>query len=206
MQLNGVSVKKGNRTILQDVTYTIPHNKIVVLTGPSGAGKTTLLRVLAQLEKPTSGTVLSDRRSIGMVFQHFHLFPHMTILQQIAHPLIIVHKIEPKEAYARAEEVLSAVGLLTYQDRYAHELSGGQQQRAALARALACKPEILLLDEPTSGLDRATKDNLAVLLKQLKTSHSITIVMSTHDIEFARELHDVWCVIEHGTPSFLENR
>lgn len=199
MQLNNVSLVKGDRIILHDITFTVPQQAIVVLTGESGAGKTTFLRLLSHLEKPTSGTLSGDGRLVGMVFQHLHLFPHLTIAQQIAHPLEIVHKMSKHQAYERAEEVLAEVGLLLLKDRFAHELSGGQQQRAAIARALASRPDVLLLDEPTSGLDRVTRDSLGALLRQLKERHGVTILMSTHDREFAHQLYDVWCVVEHGS-------
>ena len=122
----------------------------------------------------------------------------MTVLEQIMQPVQLVLKLSRDEVYTRACSMLDAVGLAAYKDRYPHELSGGQQQRVAIARALAPKPDMLLLDEPTSGLDSGTRDNLINLLKRLKVSAGITLVMSSHDRQFAEALSDVICTLDKG--------
>jgi ABC-type polar amino acid transport system ATPase subunit len=178
----------------------ISRRAITVLIGESGAGKTTVLRVLAGLEQPTTGSCLyAASETVGMVFQQLNLFPHLTILEQIAQPLYVVHGIDRVTAYQRARHCLALVGLAAYEDRYPHELSGGQQQRVAIARALAGKLTLLLLDEPTSGLDPVTRDMLIRLLQRLRDEEDLTIVMSTHDMGNVEKIAEYICEMKQGT-------
>lgn len=199
MELRNITVMRGDQIILNDVSLTVPLHKIIALIGESGAGKTTLLRVLAGLERGNAGSrIIDEADKVGMVFQQLHLFPHMTALEQVAHPLYTVHNVARDHADTRARKALAAVGLASYGMRYPHELSGGQQQRVALARAIVQRPTILLLDEPTSGLDAATRDSLIELLQQLRDLYKATIIMTTHDTICVEKIADHIWHMAHG--------
>lgn len=169
----------GDLHVLKDIDLHIDEKEVVVLIGPSGSGKSTLLRCLNYLEEPSSGTIRVDginldtseninavRREVGMVFQRFNLFPHMTVLDNISLAPMQVRKIKQSEAHASALELLAKVGLSDKADAYPEQLSGGQQQRVAIARALAMRPKVMLFDEPTSALDRSLSENLKLDIGQ----------------------------------------
>ncbi|MFW0107772.1 ABC transporter ATP-binding protein [Rothia sp. P7181] len=184
---------------LDGFSVEIPSGECTALLGPSGCAKTTVLRLIAGLEKPDSGVirmgdrVLSDtrcfveaeHRNIGMIFQDYALFPHMTVEKNIAYGLIGVPRSVRKE---RVDEVLQLVGMGGYQNRYPYQLSGGQQQRVAVARALAPKPEVLLLDEPFSHLDTHLRQNVREEIKSLLQAAKVTSVLVTHDHDDAETL------------------
>lgn len=186
-------------TILDDVTLEIPPKQVVAITGPSGSGKSTLLGLIAGLDKPTAGSIRLNgveitslpesqmahyrRQKIGYIFQSFHLIPTLTALENVAVPLEL--NGDP-DAQARATELLEAVGLQDRQSHYPVQLSGGEQQRAAVARAFACHPPILLADEPTGNLDSATGRQVIDLILGLNRDHGSTLVLVTHDPDLAQ--------------------
>jgi ABC-type polar amino acid transport system ATPase subunit len=183
------------KTVLSRVNFDIPRGRITAFIGKSGAGKTSLLRCCAHLETSYTGTLLvedtplttlsnSQRvHTIGFVFQQFNLFPHMTVEANCVAPVLYEGSVTHTDAQARAQELLTLVGMQDYAQRYPHQLSGGQQQRVAIARALMLQPKILLFDEPTSALDPESTTMLATVLKNL-LEHSITIAYASHDMQF----------------------
>jgi len=215
---------KGSVKALNGVSLTIEKGKVVVIIGPSGSGKSTLLRCINHLEVETSGEVWVDgeqltnnqeklnaiRAEIGMVFQHFNLFPHLTVLENITLAQRVVRKITKSEAVANAQKQLERVGILDKANVYPTQLSGGQQQRVAIARALAMNPKIMLFDEPTSALDpEMIKEVLDVMLDLAKSG--MTMVVVTHEMGFARAAADEvifmddGLIVEHTTPHELFN-
>ena len=192
---------------LDELTLTIAPGELVALLGPSGCGKTTALRLVAGLDEPTSGRVIfggsdvtgigANRRNVGMVFQAYSLFPHMTALQNVAFGLQMRH-VDDAERKRRAGEMLELVGLSQYADRYAHQLSGGQQQRVALARALAIRPKVLLLDEPLSALDAKVRSRLRDEIRRVQLEVGITTLFVTHDQEEALAIADRVGVMNKG--------
>jgi len=189
--------------VLDQISATVEKGEVVAIIGPSGSGKSTFLRCLNLLETPTSGEIYINgqnildrktniteiRKNIGMVFQHFHLFPHMTVLENIAYAPQKVKKIKKGEAVEKARQLLAKVGLSDKESAYPNQLSGGQKQRVAIARALAMEPEIMLFDEPTSALDpEMVKEVLDVMKDLVKTGMTMLIV--THEMRFAREAAD----------------
>jgi len=201
----------GTTVVCDDLSLDIPAGQLVALLGPSGSGKTTLLRIIAGLEVPDSGTVLfhgedatdSDvrERGVGFVFQHYALFGHMTIFENVAFGLRVRPKaLRPDEAQIRAKvaELLALVQLDRLADRYPHQLSGGQRQRIALARALAVEPKVLLLDEPFGALDARVRKELRRWLRRLHEEMHVTSVFVTHDQEEAMEVADRIVVMNHG--------
>lgn len=202
IELHGLGKRYGNTLALDSVNYTSNgQNPILTLIGPSGGGKSTLLRVIGGLLAPDSGTLvlneerlprderslLAWRRRLGFVFQHFNLFPHLTVERNLTLPLEKVHGWTPARAVARADELLEKFNLPGYGRRYPAEISGGQAQRIALARALAPSPRLLLLDEPTSALDpEITADLLELILGLAREGQEI--ILSTHEMGFARAL------------------
>lgn len=192
----------GNLHILKDINEKIEKGEKVVIVGPSGSGKSTFLRCLNLLEKPTSGSIFFDgvdithspqsevnllRRKLGMVFQHFNLFPHLTIRKNIT-LAPVKHKIMTQaEADETAENLLRKVGLYDKADNYPSQLSGGQKQRIAIARSLAMNPEVMLFDEPTSALDPEMVGEVLNLMKEL-ADDGMTMVVVTHEMGFAREV------------------
>lgn len=191
----------GDQKVLDDFSLSIRKGEIVGIVGRSGCGKSTLLRLIAGLETPTNGSIsIANRvvvdentfvepegRGVGMVFQDYVLFPHMTVAQNIAFGL---HRLPKKERRQRLEEMLELVQLQELRDRYPHELSGGQQQRVAVARALGPKPQILLMDEPFSNLDADLKAEIRAELKQLLRKAGITCILVTHDKEDVEAICD----------------
>lgn len=211
----------GNSRALSGFSLSMRPGELVALLGPSGCGKTTALRTLAGLTPITSGTIKVDgeavahlptnKRDMGMVFQSYSLFPHMTAIQNVEYGLRM-RKVAKDERHARSAEMLKAVGLYALGHRYAHELSGGQQQRVALARALVTKPSVLLLDEPLSALDAKVRVELRELIRRIQTELRITTLFVTHDQEEALAIADRVAVMSDGlirqigTPEELYSR
>ncbi len=203
---------KGEVEALRDVSLEIEKNDIYGIIGLSGAGKSTLVRCMNLLERPTSGQVIvngkeltklsdkqlrSERRKIGMIFQHFNLLMQRSVLDNVAFPLEIAGKSK-KEARRKAAEYLDAVGLSEKASAFPAQLSGGQKQRVAIARVLASKPEILLCDEATSALDPQTTKSILSLLKEINEKYGITIVVITHEMSVIQEICKHVAVLEHG--------
>ena len=201
-----VSVKNlkknfGSLEVLKDISLEINEGEVICLIGPSGSGKSTFLRCLNRLEDITSGSVIIDgeditdpkldinkkRENIGMVFQHFNLFPHMTVKENIMLAPVELKKMTKEEAETTAYQLLDRVGLKDKADSYPAQLSGGQKQRVAIARALAMKPDIMLFDEPTSALDPEMVGEVLAVMKDL-ASQGMTMVVVTHEMGFAREV------------------
>lgn len=191
----------GKNLVLDDISETIEQGEKVVIIGPSGSGKSTFLRCMNLLETPTSGTisfegtVINDRktdinairRQMGMVFQHFNLFPNMTIRKNITLAPVKTKLMSQEEADAEAEKLLDRVGLKDRADSYPIQLSGGQKQRIAIVRALAMKPKVMLFDEPTSALDPEVVGEVLEVMKEL-ADEGMTMVVVTHEMGFAREV------------------
>jgi sulfate transport system ATP-binding protein len=211
IQIKDVSKKFGQFAALDNVSLEIPSGELVALLGPSGSGKTTLLRVIAGLEFPESGSILfedediTDRtardRRVGFVFQHYALFRHMTVFENIAFGLRVrPRKLRPSksEIADKVHELLKLIQLQTLAGRYPSQLSGGQRQRVALARALAVEPSVLLLDEPFGALDAKVRLELRRWLRQLHDEVHITSVFVTHDQDEALEVADRVAVMNEG--------
>lgn len=190
----------GKLEVLKGITTTIDAGEVVAIIGPSGSGKSTFLRCMNLLEKPTSGKILVGdqdvtdkktnimkvRQNVGMVFQHFHLFPHKTVLQNVTYAPIKVKGLSKSEAEKMGKELLARVGLADKANVYPSRLSGGQKQRVAIARALAMNPEVILFDEPTSALDPEMVKEVLEVMKSLAHT-GITMLIVTHEMGFARE-------------------
>ena len=209
----------GKLEVLKDIDMEIKEGEVVVLLGPSGSGKSTFLRCLNRLEDITAGEVIVDgihvddkktdinklRENIGMVFQHFNLFPHMTVLENIMLAPVELKKMTKEEAREKGMALLKRVGLDAKADVYPPQLSGGQKQRVAIARALAMNPDIMLFDEPTSALDPEMVGEVLAVMKEL-AADGMTMVVVTHEIGFAREVAsrvvfmDGGYIVEQGTP------
>lgn len=211
----------GSNEILKGIDLHIKKSEVVVVIGPSGSGKSTLLRCVNYLEVPTSGTITINnetitrktninhiRADVGMVFQHFNLFPHMTVLDNITVAPINVRKKSVKEAEAKAMELLDRVGLADKAKAYPDQLSGGQQQRVAIARALAMEPQVMLFDEPTSALDPEMVNEVLDVMRDL-AQEGMTMMCVTHEMGFARQVADRVLFVDQGkiledtTPSQL---
>ncbi|WP_311244108.1 amino acid ABC transporter ATP-binding protein [Microbacterium sp. WCS2018Hpa-23] len=212
----------GDNHVLKGIDLTVDDGEVVAVIGPSGSGKSTLLRCLNKLEEPTSGHVVIDgvdltdksvkldevRQRIGMVFQHFNLFPHMTVLENITLAPVELGKLSKAEAKERALALLDRVGLAEKADAKPASLSGGQKQRVAIARALAMDPEIMLFDEATSALDPEMVGEVLQVIRDL-ASGGMTMVLVTHEMGFAREVSgrtvfmDAGVVVEEGPPAEL---
>ncbi|MBU9724766.1 amino acid ABC transporter ATP-binding protein [Diplocloster modestus] len=221
---NKVSVKGlvksfGDLEVLKGMDVEIEEGEVVCLIGPSGSGKSTFLRCLNRLEQITAGTVVIDgfpitdpqtdintvRENIGMVFQHFNLFPHKTVLENIMLAPVELRRKTKEEAEMRGAQLLEMVGLADKADVYPAQLSGGQKQRVAIARALAMDPDIMLFDEPTSALDPEMVGEVLQVMKQL-AADGMTMVVVTHEMGFAREVSDRVIfmdggyIVEEGSP------
>jgi putative spermidine/putrescine transport system ATP-binding protein len=207
LELRQVHKRFGGVVALHDLTLSIESGQFVSLLGPSGCGKTTALRIVAGFEQADAGSVVIDgqdvsrvpanKRDMGMVFQAYSLFPNMTARQNVEFGMRIRGKSR-KERAARAEHLLSLVGLSQAMDRYAHQLSGGQQQRVALARALAIEPHVLLLDEPLSALDAKVRVQLREEIRRIQLDLGITALYVTHDQEEALSVSDLVVVLSQG--------
>jgi ABC-type polar amino acid transport system ATPase subunit len=222
----GVSKRFGAHQVLTRVTLSVAEREVVCVVGPSGSGKTTLLRCLALLEQPSEGRVTMDgqviakpdldasvkraaravRPNIGMVFQHFNLWPHKTVLENIIEAPILVKSMPKGQAIAIAEQLLDKVGLADKRDAFPARLSGGQQQRVAIARALAMSPKVMLFDEPTSALDPELRREVLVVMRQL-AAEGMTMMVVTHEMNFARNVAtrvafmDLGEIAEQGPPA-----
>jgi polar amino acid transport system ATP-binding protein len=215
----------GNEVVLNDLNLTVPEHTATVLIGASGSGKSTLLRCINLLEQIDDGEIRVDgieisdpqinedevRRKLGMVFQSFNLFPHMTVLENITLAPIKVHQISKDEAIDQAKKLLARFDLLDKANQYPDRLSGGQQQRVAIIRSIANKPRLLLLDEVTSALDPVLVNEVLAIVRDLKQD-GMTMVLATHEMGFATQVADEVCflkdglILERGTPSqVLEN-
>ena len=200
--------------MLNDLNLEVTFPHVLALLGPSGGGKSTLLRVIAGLERPESGSVSIDgapvplgameeavlrdyRRSLGVVFQAYHLFPHMTALQNVELPLTAVHGVEAPAAKERAREVMERLGLADHAGKMPAQLSGGQRQRVAIARALAAKPRFLLFDEPTSALDPEMTAEVLELIAELRDIGT-PMLLVTHEMGFARKIADQVAFLAEG--------
>ena len=211
LQVQGLVKAYHDRTVLAGVDLDVAEHEVVVLIGASGSGKSTLLRCIDLLEEIDDGRILlagrdiSDprinaeeaRQAVGMVFQSFNLFPHMTALGNVALAPRVVHGNSRRDAELRARELLARVGLESHADSYPDKLSGGQQQRVAIARALAYEPKLLLLDEITSALDPELVGEVLTLVGELAASGA-TIVMATHEMAFAHDVADRVCFLDGG--------
>lgn len=221
LKIAHLSKSFGDHEVLKDISTEVNVGEVVTIIGPSGSGKSTFLRCINYLEIPTSGEidfqgkVLTSkskeheldlyRSQLGMVFQSFNLFPHLTVLENITLAPIHVCKISKEEAYERATQLLKDVGLSEKIKAYPRDLSGGQQQRVAIARALAMKPKIMLFDEATSALDPELVGEVLKVMKDLARA-GMTMVIVTHEMDFAREVSDrvifmdKGLIVEQGTP------
>ena len=201
LYVEGLTKTYGENVVLDNISTEIKRGEVVAIIGPSGCGKSTFLRSLNQLEKITSGSIYFDgvdmtgssvninnvRRRIGMVFQQFNLFPHMTIKENIMFAPVKLKEMTKQEASKRADELLKRVGLLDKADKYPDMLSGGQKQRIAIARTLAMNPELILFDEPTSALDPDMVGEVLAFMKEL-ANDGMTMIVVTHEMGFAREV------------------
>ncbi|MFQ5974369.1 MAG: ectoine/hydroxyectoine ABC transporter ATP-binding protein EhuA [Alphaproteobacteria bacterium] len=231
VRFQGVTKRFGELTVLENLDLDVAPQEQVAIIGPSGSGKSTLLRVLMTLERIDEGYIFVDgeplwhvyengelvpaddkyirkvRGNIGIVFQHFNLFPHMTALGNVIEAPIRVLGLAKDEAIARTEELLEMVGLADKRDSYPSQLSGGQQQRVAIARALAMRPKVMLFDEVTSALDPELVGEVLNVLRRLAREHEQTMLIVTHEMGFAREVADRVCffyegrIAEQGPPS-----
>ncbi|MFC4775851.1 amino acid ABC transporter ATP-binding protein [Paenibacillus sp. GCM10023252] len=212
IEVSGITKSFGANTVLREVNLNVTRGEVVVIIGPSGSGKSTLLRCLNLLERPESGDIRIQGKSlmqakpaeiagirteIGMVFQHFHLFPHRKVIDNMTLSPIQVRKLSPDQARAKAMELLTKVGMAHKAEDYPASLSGGQSQRAAIARALAMEPNIMLFDEPTSALDPEMVGEVLAVMKQL-AKEGMTMVVVTHEMGFAREVGDRVLFMEQG--------
>jgi polar amino acid transport system ATP-binding protein len=229
VEIRGVYKNYGARTVLQGIDLDVPAGSVMCIIGPSGSGKSTLLACINHLEPIDGGRIWVDgalvgyrehkgrlhelperkvalmRRGIGMVFQQFNLFPHMTALQNIIEAPVRVKRERPDQAKKRALELLDRVGLADKQRNYPTQLSGGEQQRVAIARALAMQPRLMLFDEPTSALDPELVGEVLLVMKDLASS-GMTMIVVTHELGFAREVGDhltfmdAGLIVERGDP------
>ncbi len=221
IEFSDVTKRFGILTVLDQFNFSVSKGEKVTLIGPSGSGKSTVLRILMTLEPFQEGKLtLADmsyhepggkgpfkasekhlrqiRNHVGMVFQSFNLFPHMTVLRNIVEAPVRVLGIGRAEAEARAIELLKMVGLADKKDHYPVQLSGGQQQRVAIARSLAMRPRVLLFDEPTSALDPQLVGEVLSVIRDLAHEHDLTMLLVTHEMRFAREVSDRVCFFDKG--------
>jgi polar amino acid transport system ATP-binding protein len=221
IRFQDVTKRFGTLTVLDSFNFEVRQGEKVTLIGPSGSGKSTVLRILMTLEpfqeghlelaginyherhgrgefKASERHLHGIRGNVGMVFQSFNLFPHMTVVRNIVEAPVAVLKMDRAEADARAMELLRMVGLLDKRDHYPSQLSGGQQQRVAIARALAMRPRVLLFDEPTSALDPQLVGEVLGVIRDLAQEHDLTMLLVTHEMRFAREVSDRVCFFDKG--------
>lgn len=211
IEVKGLQKHFGGLHVLNGIDEQIRDGEVVVVIGPSGSGKSTFLRCLTLLEEPTGGQVIIDgqqinapgvdinkvRQNIGMVFQHFNLFPHLTVRKNITLAPVKLKKMTQEQADAKAIELLKKVGLADKADVYPAQISGGQKQRVAIARALAMEPKYMLFDEPTSALDPEMVGEVLDVMKRLAQT-GMTMVVVTHEMGFAREVGDRILFIDEG--------
>ena len=211
IEVRGLEKNFGENTVLKNITTTIKKGEVVFVVGPSGSGKSTFLRCLNLLEQPTGGSILFEgtdilgkdvdvdrlRRKMGMVFQQFNLFPHMTILKNMTLAPVKLLGMPEAEAVSEAEKLLTRIGLLEKKDAYPDQLSGGQKQRIAIVRALMMKPDVMLFDEPTSALDPEMVGEVLTVMREL-AEENMTMVVVTHEMGFAREVADRVMFLDEG--------
>lgn len=213
IEVKGLHKYFGKNQVLKGIETTIHKGEVIAVIGPSGSGKSTFIRCLNMLEKPSKGSIILDgeditgikkeveldriRMRMGMVFQQFNLFPHMTVKENIIHAPVKVKGMSKENSEELAKQLLEKVGLVEKIDAYPSSLSGGQQQRVAIARALAMKPEIMLFDEPTSALDPEMVGEVLNVMKQL-AKEGMTMVIVTHEMGFAKEVSDRVLFIDQG--------
>ena len=210
INVNHISKSFENTSVLNDISLKVNEGEVVVIIGPSGSGKSTLLRCINGLETPTTGIITFDdmplngeeninavRTEVGMVFQRFNLFPHMSVIKNLMLAPMKVRGLSKEEAYTRGMNLLKKVGLQDKENAKPSQLSGGQQQRVAIARALAMKPKALLFDEPTSALDPEMVHEVLDVMKEV-ANEGMTMVVVTHEIGFAREVATRAVFIDHG--------
>jgi len=222
LELSGLRKSYGDRVVLSDIDLTVEKHDVVCLIGSSGSGKSTLLRCLNLLEEVDDGVILLDgvevsdprvdprevRKRIGMVFQAYNLFPHLTVLDNCVLAPVRVHGVGRREATERARDLLARFGLSDEADKHPDRLSGGQQQRAALVRALCTEPELLLLDEITAALDPELVGDVLTIVRDLAEAGT-TMVLATHEMSFARDVATKVCfldggrILEQGPPATL---
>lgn len=200
LSVQDLSIILGKKALFEGLSFEIPRGTITCITGKSGVGKSTLLECIAQIRTHYTGSISFDGKDlkkltgperaavIGLVFQQFNLFPHLTVLENCMQPLVATRKMNKNEAQDRALLILKNLGMADYEDAYPIRLSGGQQQRVAIARALVLQPQVLCLDEPTSALDEQNMQSLIMLLKEI-SSTGTTILCTTHDRAFVTELN-----------------
>lgn len=217
LKVEGLEKNFGKTKVLKGVELELKEGQITVIVGPSGGGKTTLLRCISGLTNPDSGSINIDgkylykdgkqaqkkeeleiRKEIGLVFQSFNLFPHMSVLDNIAEAPRVVLGLPAEESRKRAKEILSFLALEDKQDSYPCELSGGQKQRVAIGRALAMEPKLICFDEPTSSLDPSMTEEVANLIKRLSAEKSMTVLIITHDMTFATIAADRILSMDNG--------
>jgi polar amino acid transport system ATP-binding protein len=222
LSMRNVTMAYGDRTVIDSLDLEVRSAEKVAIIGPSGSGKTTILRLAIGLERPSEGEIKIDgtymwhaeragvlvpagerqarraRRSVGMVFQQFNLFPHMTALQNVTEPLVHVLRLRRDEANRRATDLLSRVGLATHLDHRPAQMSGGQQQRVAIARSLALRPKLMLFDEVTSALDPELVGEVLQVIRDLAHSTSMAMMLVTHEISFTSDIADRIVVFDHG--------
>lgn len=223
LELKNIKKSFGPKTVIQDIDLTIENGKFVSLLGSSGCGKTTLLRLIAGLETPDAGKIIHDEhtyfdsdqhtyvspaeRDLGMVFQDFALWPHMTVFQNVAYPLKV--NKDTKDLNSRVMQVLEEVHLEEHHDKAIHLLSGGQQQRVSLARAIISQSKLILMDEPLSALDASLREDMQILIQRLIKTYDMTAIFVTHDQYEAMRMSDYIAVmsngqiVQYGTPEML---
>ncbi|UOY93916.1 amino acid ABC transporter ATP-binding protein [Ectobacillus sp. JY-23] len=211
IKIEGLHKSFGKLEVLKNISTVIEQGQVVAIIGPSGSGKSTFLRCMNLLEQPTSGRVwindkevtdaktdiMKVRQNVGMVFQHFHLFPHMTVLENLTYAPVTVKGVSKAVAEQKAKELLGKVGLLEKANEFPGRLSGGQKQRVAIARALAMEPEVMLFDEPTSALDPEMVKEVLEVMKSLAHT-GMTMAIVTHEMGFAKEVADRVLFLDGG--------
>ncbi|MGB3274747.1 MAG: ectoine/hydroxyectoine ABC transporter ATP-binding protein EhuA [Castellaniella sp.] len=220
--MDGVVKRFGDATVLDHLDFQVAKGEKVTIIGPSGSGKSTVLRILMTLETIDEGLIhvagkplwheyrdgrpvpaseahlRAMRKEMGMVFQQFNLFPHMTVQRNVTESPVHVLGLSKTEADRRALEYLDLVGMTEHTDKFPSQLSGGQQQRVAIARALAMRPNIMLFDEPTSALDPELVGEVLTVIRRLSEEHDLTMLLVTHEMEFARQISDRVCFFDKG--------
>lgn len=222
IDFQNVTKKFGDHTVLDELNFSVNKGEKVTIIGPSGSGKSTVLRILMTLEDIQGGTIYVEneplwheekngqlvpasehhlrhmRKKMGMVFQQFNLFPHMSVLRNVTEAPVHVLGLDKKKAKQRAMDYLDLVGLTDHAHKFPSQLSGGQQQRVGIARALAMRPNIMLFDEPTSALDPELVGEVLQVIEHLCTKHDLTILLVTHEMQFARQISDRVCFFDQG--------
>lgn len=209
IKIDNLKKSFGKNEVLKGISTEVKEQEVIAIIGPSGSGKSTFLRCINRLEEPTAGVisiagvevtdknVMKVRENLGMVFQHFHLFPHKTVLENLTYAPMKVKSVTKDEAVTKAEELLTKVGLYDKRNEFPNRLSGGQKQRVAIARALAMNPTAILFDEPTSALDPEMVKEVLEVMKSL-AKEGMTMLIVTHEMGFAREVADRVLFLDGG--------